>query len=74
MLARRLTTIVPAMSLAEALETTRIHSVAGLTGDLRRVYDRLSSFSVNLRIDHLVINWRVFPWVDRPSFPQVTYS
>jgi predicted ATPase with chaperone activity len=26
-------TIVPAMSLAEALETTRIHSVAGLTGD-----------------------------------------
>jgi magnesium chelatase family protein len=32
MLARRLTTILPAMSLAEALETTRIHSVAGLTG------------------------------------------
>src|SRR4029450_771251 len=33
MLARRLTTIVPAMTLAEALETTRIHRVAGLTGD-----------------------------------------
>jgi hypothetical protein len=32
-LARRLTTILPAMTLAEALETTRIHSVAGLTGD-----------------------------------------
>jgi magnesium chelatase family protein len=32
MLARRLTTIVPAMSLAEALETTRIHRIAGLTG------------------------------------------
>ena len=31
MLARRLTTILPAMSLAEAIETTRIHSVAGLT-------------------------------------------
>jgi magnesium chelatase family protein len=31
MLARRLATIPPAMSLAEALETTRIHSVAGLT-------------------------------------------
>jgi magnesium chelatase family protein len=31
MLARRLATILPAMSLAEALETTRIHSVAGLT-------------------------------------------
>jgi magnesium chelatase family protein len=33
MLARRFTTILPAMSLAEALETTRIHRVAGLTGD-----------------------------------------
>ena len=33
MLARRLTTILPVMTLAEALETTRIHRVAGLTGD-----------------------------------------
>jgi magnesium chelatase family protein len=33
MLARRLTTIPPAVSLAEALATTRIHSVAGRTGD-----------------------------------------
>src|ERR671938_396425 len=32
MLARRLATILPVMSLAEALETTRIHRVAGLTG------------------------------------------
>ena len=32
MLARRLTTILPAMRLAEALETTRIHRIAGLTG------------------------------------------
>jgi predicted ATPase with chaperone activity len=32
MLARRLTTILPAMSLAEAVETARIHRVAGLTG------------------------------------------
>ena len=30
MLARRLPTILPAMSLAEALETTKIHSVAGI--------------------------------------------
>ncbi|MEK6768408.1 MAG: YifB family Mg chelatase-like AAA ATPase, partial [Gemmatimonadota bacterium] len=30
MLARRLPTILPAMSLAEALETTKIHSVAGV--------------------------------------------
>ena len=33
MLARRLTTILPAMTLAEAIETMRIHSIAGLTGD-----------------------------------------
>jgi magnesium chelatase family protein len=33
MLARRLTTIFPAMTLAEAIKTTRIHRVAGLTGD-----------------------------------------
>ena len=33
MLARRLTTLRPAMTLAGAIETTRIHRVAGLTGD-----------------------------------------
>jgi Magnesium chelatase, subunit ChlI len=33
MLARRLTTLLPAMTLGEALETTRIHGVAGLTDD-----------------------------------------
>jgi magnesium chelatase family protein len=33
MLARRLTTILPAMTLAEAIETTRHHRVAGRTGD-----------------------------------------
>ena len=32
MLARRLTTILPAMRLADALETTRMHRVAGRTG------------------------------------------
>jgi hypothetical protein len=32
MLGCRLTTILPAMTLAEVIETTRIHSVAGLTG------------------------------------------
>jgi hypothetical protein len=30
---RLLTAIPPTMSLSEAVETTRIHSVAGLTGD-----------------------------------------
>jgi magnesium chelatase family protein len=33
MLARRPTTILSAMTLAEAIEITRIHRVAGLTGD-----------------------------------------
>jgi magnesium chelatase family protein len=33
MLARRLTILRPAMTLAEAVEATRIHGVAGLTGD-----------------------------------------
>jgi magnesium chelatase family protein len=32
MLAHRLTTILPAMTLPEAIETTRIHRVAGFTG------------------------------------------
>jgi magnesium chelatase family protein len=32
MRARRLTTILPAMTLAEAIETTRIHRVAGRIG------------------------------------------
>jgi magnesium chelatase family protein len=30
--ARRLTTILPVMTLAEAVETTRLHRIAGLTG------------------------------------------
>jgi magnesium chelatase family protein len=33
MLARRLTTFLLAMTLVEAIETTRIHCIAGLTGD-----------------------------------------
>jgi magnesium chelatase family protein len=37
MLARRLTTILPAMTLAVAMETTRIHRVAGLMGDRANV-------------------------------------
>jgi hypothetical protein len=32
MLARRLTTILPAVTLAGTIETTRLHSVAGCTG------------------------------------------
>jgi magnesium chelatase family protein len=33
MLVRRLTTMLPAMTLAEAIKTTRNYSIAGLTGD-----------------------------------------
>jgi len=35
MLARRLTILLPAMTLAEAVDTTRLHRVAGLTSDCR---------------------------------------
>ena len=35
-LARRLTTILPAMTLPDALATTRIHRVAALMGDRTR--------------------------------------
>jgi magnesium chelatase family protein len=38
MLARRLTTLRPAMTLPEAIETTRIHRVSGLTGDRTPVF------------------------------------
>ena len=33
MVAHRLTTILPDLTLPEAIDTTRIHRVAGLTGD-----------------------------------------
>jgi magnesium chelatase family protein len=36
-LARRLTTRIPAMPLAEAIGTMRLHHVAGLTGDCMAV-------------------------------------
>ena len=40
MLARRLPTILPALTLEEALEATRIHSVAGLLGSGRPLLSR----------------------------------
>jgi predicted ATPase with chaperone activity len=46
MLAPRLITILPAMILAEALETTRIPRVAGLTGDRTASADLASVESI----------------------------
>jgi predicted ATPase with chaperone activity len=47
MLARRLTTILPAMTLTEALDTTRSHRVAGLTGDCLPPADRAGVASIH---------------------------
>jgi hypothetical protein len=41
MLARRLTTILSAMTLAEALKITRLPRVTGLTGDVSMVHYRI---------------------------------
>jgi predicted ATPase with chaperone activity len=46
MLAHGLITILPAMTLAEALETTRIPRVAGLTGDRTAAADLASVESI----------------------------
>jgi hypothetical protein len=53
MLARRLTTILPAMTLPEAIETTRIHRVAGLTGDRTE----LVTTRPCLAPDHTISKW-----------------
>jgi magnesium chelatase family protein len=42
MLARRLTPLLPAISLAEALETTPVHRIGGLTGDCIALVTRYS--------------------------------
>jgi predicted ATPase with chaperone activity len=47
MLARRLTTILPTLTLAAAIETRRIHSVAGLTGDCLPPADRAGVASIH---------------------------
>jgi predicted ATPase with chaperone activity len=47
MLAPRLTTLLPAMTLAETLETTRIYRVAVLTGDCLTPDDRAGVESVH---------------------------
>ena len=51
MLARRLTTILPAMSLAEALDTIRIHRAAGRTSECSSWVHR-SSFPVPPSLAH----------------------
>ena len=49
MLAYRLTTILPAMTLPEAIETTRKYRVAGLTGD-RTAFVTTSAATIPPRI------------------------
>ena len=48
MLARRLATILPEMTIEEALETTKIHSVSGLLGrGSRSGYEKALSLSAS---------------------------
>jgi hypothetical protein len=66
MLARWLTTILPAMTLAEAIETMRIHRVAGLTGDrtalvTTRLFSRPPSPHLGCEADR----WRLHPQAGR---------
>ena len=67
--ARRLTAILPAMTLAEAIETTRIHHVAALTGDTRLVTTAAVSRAAS---DHL----RCGPdrWRPRPMPGEVSLA
>jgi Magnesium chelatase, subunit ChlI len=65
-LARRLTPILPAMTLPEALDTTRMHRVAGCTGDRPAWVPTHSCCAPHQRImiAHLYDSgslWRVLP-------------
>jgi magnesium chelatase family protein len=50
MLARRLTTILPEMTLPEAVETTRMHRVAVRTGDRTAFVTTLSCSPASHRL------------------------
>jgi hypothetical protein len=78
MLARRLTTILPAMTLAEDLETTRIHGVADRTGGCtalvttRRDRSSLRSSTAtstgNGSDDFAIRGWCYIPTISRASW------
>jgi Magnesium chelatase, subunit ChlI len=55
MLARRLTTILPAMSLAESLERIRAHSIASTAGRTSIIAARLSCPRVHTVSDKIRI-------------------
>lgn len=57
MLAKRLTTILPSMSLHEALETTKIHSVAGKTSEQTGLITARPFRSPHHTISDLCMGW-----------------
>jgi magnesium chelatase family protein len=68
MRARHLATILPAMTLEEALETTRLHSVAGLTGARTAVVTTRPCCAPHHTIaDTGLIGWGPVPMLDEVS-------
>jgi hypothetical protein len=78
----RNTTILPAMTLAEAIETTRIHRVAGLTGVPCKIDAVRVDMPLEAIFDDLTLEWTLAKfkpasrytsrnaWSDRPARPQ----
>lgn len=60
MLGRRLTPVLPDLMLTEALETTGLHSIAGLTGARHAKNSITYSQVLLVPIPRRVFTWRIF--------------
>jgi magnesium chelatase family protein len=72
MRARRLATTLSAMSLAEAIQSTRIHSVAGRTGDCTALVTTRPFHALHQTISRTVLTCgtgRADVWLGSPVSP-----